>query len=92
MVALASDLNFFGSRFFTRLTAVFFIRLGHAFAGKVGTFVVLTRRHYCSPCIKSGPKLMSLIGQSNWFLRVFSGAVGDWPASQVAAHSRVSNF
>jgi hypothetical protein len=63
MVALARDLNFFGSRFLTGLTAVFIVIFRCAPAWQVGTFVLSSRRHRCSPFsflvfgVKIGAKL-----------------------------------
>jgi hypothetical protein len=49
MVALARNLNFFGSRVLTGLTAVFIIGLRGAPAWQVCTFVLPSCRHHCSP-------------------------------------------
>jgi hypothetical protein len=46
MVALAGNLNLFGSRFLTRLTAVFAAGLRQTPARDVCTLVLLIRRHY----------------------------------------------
>jgi hypothetical protein len=48
MVALASDLDFAGSRFLTGLTAVFVARLRQALAWQVCTFVLLSCHRYFS--------------------------------------------
>lgn len=49
MVALARNLNFFGSRFLTGLTAVFVARLHQAPAWQVRTLVLFIGRHHCLP-------------------------------------------
>jgi hypothetical protein len=49
MVALASDLNFTGSRFLAGLTAVFVASLRETLAWKVCTLSLLSCRHRDSP-------------------------------------------
>ncbi|SPE44092.1 hypothetical protein SBA7_290020 [Candidatus Sulfotelmatobacter sp. SbA7] len=53
MGALAGNLDFIGSRFFTGLTAIFVTRLGHATAWQVRTFVLLIGRRHGSPFLIS---------------------------------------
>jgi hypothetical protein len=49
VIALARDLDFAGSRFFTGLSAVFFSALHEAQAGNVRTLDGQVRRHDGSP-------------------------------------------
>jgi hypothetical protein len=50
MVALTRNLDFVGSRFLTRLAAVFVAWLRHAAAWQVGALVLFIGRHHlCSP-------------------------------------------
>jgi len=49
MVALASDFDFLGSRFLTRLTAVLVSILGHAPAWQVRALLLFIACHHHSP-------------------------------------------
>lgn len=48
MVALARNLDLFGARFLTCLTAIFVVRLHRTPAWQVRTFVLLSCRHHFS--------------------------------------------